>query len=229
MLLRDLEQRARVDLGDLLHQSAARWLAAARPGAGERLEVELRERLVDQPAVVVVVERLARDLLRRHHRQVGHLAPDLVDRAARLLLDVAARLLHQLLALLVGVDLGLVLELVGRLARAGRRSRRPARAPRAAARGTPGAACRPRRACARRRRSTPRSPCAACRAPPRCAGTRACAGSADVIAERDQRPDHHADARLDQEVAAAGRGHRRDVVPRVAIRLARGRRRSGRR
>ena len=52
------------------------------------------------------------------HGQVGDLAADLVDRAARLGLDVAAGLLHHLLAPLGGLGLGVALVDLGRLARA---------------------------------------------------------------------------------------------------------------
>src|SRR4051794_2516219 len=85
---------------------------------GQGREVELAERFLDQAPVVVVVERLARHLLRRGDRQVGDLLADLVDRAARLLLDVAPRLLHEVLARLLGVDLRLLLHLLAGLARA---------------------------------------------------------------------------------------------------------------
>src|SRR6476659_9256268 len=65
----------------------------------ERGEVELLERLLDQPLLVVLVERLAGDLLRRQDREVGDLVADLLDRAPGLGLDVAPGLLEQLLAL----------------------------------------------------------------------------------------------------------------------------------
>ena len=57
------------------------------------------ERLLDEPLLVGLGERLARDLLGGEHGEVGDLVADLLDRAARLGLDVAARLLHHLLAL----------------------------------------------------------------------------------------------------------------------------------
>jgi hypothetical protein len=82
-------------------------------------EVHLGERILDQAAVVVAVERLARDLLRGEHREVAHLLADLVERAPGLLLDVAPRGLHELLAGALGRGLGLVLVGVSRLARAG--------------------------------------------------------------------------------------------------------------
>src|SRR5206468_1791004 len=83
-------------------------LAPALP-ARERGEVELGQRLVDEPALVVLGERLARDLLGRGDRQAGHLRADLLDRPAGLLLDVAARLLHELLAPAPGLGDGLLL------------------------------------------------------------------------------------------------------------------------
>src|SRR3954447_21956398 len=92
LLLRDLEQRAGVDGGDLLHGLVALL-------GRQRGEVELAQRLLDVPPLVGAVERLARDLLGRKHGQVGDLGADLLDRAARLGLDVAAGLLHHLLAL----------------------------------------------------------------------------------------------------------------------------------
>src|SRR5215218_1593863 len=73
-------------------------LGATLLGAGERGEVDLAQRLLDQAAVIAVVERLARDLLGRDDREVGYLLADLVERAA---------------------GLGLVHVRVGRLARAG--------------------------------------------------------------------------------------------------------------
>src|SRR5215218_854787 len=94
-------------------------LGATLLGAGERGEVDLAQRLLDQAAVIAVVERLARDLLGRDDREVGYLLADLVERAAGLGLDVLARRGHQLLAVLLGRGLGLVHVRVGRLARAG--------------------------------------------------------------------------------------------------------------
>ena len=63
--------------------------------------------------MVLAGERLARDLLRRDHGQLRHLRPDLVDRTAGLLLDVAPGALEQLLARLARVDLRLILHLLG--------------------------------------------------------------------------------------------------------------------
>ena len=149
------------------------WPSSGSP-CRQRREVDLAERLLDQAAVVVRGQRLARDLLGGDHGEVGDLLADLLERAARLGLDVAPRGRHQLLALLGGLRLRLVGQRLGRLARARRRCPPPARGPRAAARGTPRAARRPRAWPARRARSSPRSPCGACRAPRRCAGRRAC-------------------------------------------------------
>src|SRR3954453_8233319 len=67
--------------------------------ARERREVQLAERFLDEATLVVLVERLARDLLGREHGQVGDLVADLLDRAPRLGVDVAPGLLHELLAL----------------------------------------------------------------------------------------------------------------------------------
>ena len=171
------------------------------PVAGERREVDLVERLLDQAAVVVVVERLAGDLLGGHHRQVGDLLADLVERPAGLRLDVLARGLHQLLAVLLGVGLGLVLARARRPCGRGRRCRRPARAPPSGGRGTPRAARRPPAWSAPRPRSTPGSPWRACRAPRRCAGRRA-PQDQERDAEGDQRPDHQPELGRDQEAAA---------------------------
>ena len=111
-LLGDLEERSRVDLGDLLH-----GLAASLP-AGERREVELRQRLVDEAALVLLRQRAARHLLRGGDGEVGDLAADLGDRAPGLGLDVAAGLLEQLLAAAAGLLRRLALVDLGGLARA---------------------------------------------------------------------------------------------------------------
>ena len=79
---------------------SCRSLPARRRELGE---VDLRQRLLDQAAVVLLVERLARDLLGGGDRQVRDLLAELVERAAGLVLDVAARLREQLLALLRGL------------------------------------------------------------------------------------------------------------------------------
>src|SRR5687767_14129350 len=67
--------------------------------AGEGREVDLRKRLLDELLVIVVGKRLPRDLLGTEHGEVRDLAPDRVQRAARLRLDVLARGGNQLLAL----------------------------------------------------------------------------------------------------------------------------------
>jgi hypothetical protein len=64
--------------------------------------------------VVLVIERLARDLFRGDQRERRDLPADLVEGPARLRLDVAARGLHELLALLLRGLLGVVLERVAR-------------------------------------------------------------------------------------------------------------------
>src|SRR5215210_2207629 len=87
--------------------------------AGQLREVDLAEGLLDQAAVVLLGERLARDLLGGRDGQVRDLLAQLVERAASLVLDVATGLREQLLALLDGLRLGLVLEVLTRLARAG--------------------------------------------------------------------------------------------------------------
>src|SRR5215213_2042640 len=62
-------------------------------------EVELLDRLVDQAAVILLVEHLARDARGRDDRQLGHLLAQLLERAARLGLDLLARVLDPALAL----------------------------------------------------------------------------------------------------------------------------------
>ena len=76
--------------------------ASYRPLAflGQGGEVDLAERLLHEAALVVLGQRLARDLLGGRDRQVGDLAADLLERAPRLRLDVAAGGGQQLLALL---------------------------------------------------------------------------------------------------------------------------------
>src|SRR5918999_753405 len=69
----------------------------------ERREVELADRVFDQPAMVVAVEHLARDLRGRDERQLRDLGPDLLERARRLGLDLAPRVFEP--ALPVGLDL----------------------------------------------------------------------------------------------------------------------------
>src|SRR6185295_20316044 len=93
------------------------WLVPAVPA--ERGEIELLERLLDEPLLIVLVEGLARDLLGRQDREVGDLVADLLDRTARLGLDVAPGLLEQLLALDLGLLERLALVDLAGLARAG--------------------------------------------------------------------------------------------------------------
>src|SRR5215218_2908713 len=62
-------------------------------------EVELLDRLVDQAAVIVLVEHLARDARGRDDRQLRHFLAQLLERAARLGLDLLARVLDPALAL----------------------------------------------------------------------------------------------------------------------------------
>ena len=94
------------------------WPSSGAPRRA-RAKSSSRERLLDEPLLVVLVERLARDLLGREDRQVGDLVADLLDRAARLGLDVAPGLLHQLLALDPGLLERLALVDLAGLARAG--------------------------------------------------------------------------------------------------------------
>ncbi len=110
----DLEQRAAVDLGELLHQLL--WAPPA-PG-GQAGEVEFAERLLHEAPLVGVVERLARDLLGGHDREVGDLAADVVERALGGGVDVALGALGRLGEDLLPAVAGLVLVRLGRLARA---------------------------------------------------------------------------------------------------------------
>src|SRR6185295_348515 len=75
----------------------ARWL---RPAPFEGREVDLGERLVDQPLLVGAGERLARDLLGREQRELSDLVADLAECLRGRLLDLAARLLEPPLAVL---------------------------------------------------------------------------------------------------------------------------------
>ena len=173
MVLRDLEQRARVDLGDLLPLGLLHPELVLRGPRRQRAEVELAERLLDQPrwSSSVSTLRVTRSVAITVRSATSR--ADLLDRAARLGLDVAAGLLHQLLAPRLGVLLGLALVRLAGLAGALDDLLGLLRAPRPAARGTRRAARRPRGGLPRRRRSTPRSPAAGGRAPRRYAGTRA--------------------------------------------------------
>src|SRR5215207_6996933 len=86
--------------------------------AAEGREVDLGERLVDQPPVVLVGERFAGDLLGGEHGEVGDLLPDSLERAPGLRLDVAGGG-QQLLALFPALLGRLSLRRIGRLARPG--------------------------------------------------------------------------------------------------------------
>ncbi len=156
-------------LSELVHQ----LLCASGGQAGE---VQFAQRLLDQPALVGVVERLARDLLGGHDRQVGDLAADVVERALGRGLDVA-----------LGASWPLRRGSPGRArgprARATRRSgARAGRSPRTApgllqalavfGEDLVGLAAQS----GRRRRSRLRSSSRARRALRRCAGTPTCAG-----------------------------------------------------
>ena len=82
----------------------------------DRGEVELVERLLDKALLIVGVERLARDLLGRHHGQVGDLTADVVERAFARRLDVALGALRRFGEDLLSALLRLVLVRVGGLA-----------------------------------------------------------------------------------------------------------------
>ena len=123
-LLRGLEERAAVDLGDLLHELVPAPSVGEAPRSRGRASASSTRRRWSSS-----VERLARDLLGGEHRQVGDLVADLLDRAPRLGLDVAAGLLHQLLALDAGPLERLLLRLSRRPCARGRRSPRPGAGP----------------------------------------------------------------------------------------------------
>src|SRR5262249_23073230 len=72
----------------------------------ERGEVEVADRVLDQPPVIGVVEHLARDLRGRLERQLGDLVADLLESALRLGLDLPPCFLEPSLA----VGLRLVLD-----------------------------------------------------------------------------------------------------------------------
>ena len=211
-------------------------LAAALALAGEHAEVDLAERLVDEALLVVLVERLARDLLRGDHGERGHLLADAVERAARLRLDLAAGLLHQLLARGSWPPTSTPPRACRPPCARARRCPPPARAPRRAGRGTPRAARRPPCACARPPGSTPRSRAALVE--------RLLDARVGVLvehperdAERDQRPDHQPELGVTRKLPPLSSSpRRRPRSPREAARcrsgrhpLTRGRTRSGRR
>ena len=199
MLLGDLEQRAGVDLGDLLHGLAA---APFRPDSAAKSSSASASSTGG--CWSSSVERLARDLLGGQHGEVGDLVADLLDRAARLVLDVAARVCSSSSSRCCA---GLGDRLSACVARPpcarARRCRRPARAPRAAARGTPRAARRPP-ARARSAASIESSIAfAALVERLRDPRERDLAEHVERDAEGDQRPDHQPEARADEEAAAA--------------------------
>ena len=83
-------------------RARGRTCAARRPlGVAllQRGEVELGDRLVDEPALILGVEDLARHAGRRLEREVGDLGADQVERALRLGVDLALRLLEPARAL----------------------------------------------------------------------------------------------------------------------------------
>src|ERR671937_3240943 len=102
---RRLRVRLRTQRGGAL-QRAATCEASGRGASLEHREVELGDRLVDQPAVVGVVEHLPRHLRGGDEGQLGHLGADLAEGAVRLGLDLAPRLLEAALP----VGLGLLLD-----------------------------------------------------------------------------------------------------------------------
>jgi hypothetical protein len=67
----------------------------------QRGEVELGDRLVDEPALILAVEDLARDPGGRFEREVRDLGTDEVERALRLRVDLPLRLLEPALSLLL--------------------------------------------------------------------------------------------------------------------------------
>ncbi len=89
-------------------------------------EVELGDRLVDEPALILCVEHLAGDAGRGLEREIGDLGANQVERALRLGVDLALRLLEPASAFRLGLllhardlrvrDLACVREDVGRLA-----------------------------------------------------------------------------------------------------------------
>ena len=159
VLRRDLEQRVRVDLGQLFHQPLP--FSPDRAEKSTSCSASSTSRFWSS-----LVERLAHHLLGGGDRQVGHLAADLAERAPRLLLDVAAASAPSSPRAAAWPRSSTPRRTAPRTGGRDGRCRPPARAPHAAARGTPGAAGRPPRACASRRRSTPRPCSRASRAPP---------------------------------------------------------------
>ncbi len=129
-VLGDLEQRPCVDRGDLLHQP--RRSSPDRDAKSSSDSASSTSRFWSS-----LVERLARDLLGGEHGEVGDLGADLLDRAARLGLDVAcasAPSSPRAWRCASADDLGL--RVLAGLARAGDDLVRLRRGPRRAARGT---------------------------------------------------------------------------------------------
>src|SRR5258707_1373300 len=89
-----------------------------RGSRGERGEVEVDKRFLDEAALIGVGEHLFRDLLGRQHGQVGNLAADVRDRALGGDLDFALGALGGLRDQLLAVLLGLLVLGVGGLSRA---------------------------------------------------------------------------------------------------------------
>src|SRR5262249_33507331 len=87
-----------------------------RRARGEVREIEFAQRLLDQLALVLLVERLASDLLGGHARQVGALLADVVERPLRSRFDFALRALGGLGQEALAMVLGLLFVGFGRLA-----------------------------------------------------------------------------------------------------------------
>ena len=113
LLLGHVEEGLGVYASCLRHQ----FLDSSAPERAR--EIDLAERLLDEAALVLLVEGLAGDLLGRQHGEVGDLLADLLQRAPRLRFDVAGRRGDQLLALLLAGRRRLGFRRLGRLAGAG--------------------------------------------------------------------------------------------------------------
>src|SRR5215208_2312096 len=147
LVLRRREQRRGVHASNLLHQRFASINASppqlrfrglreyrfrglrestrcllgdfAEAVSAQAREVHLGQGLLNQPLLVLGIERLAGHLLGRQHGQVGHLLSDPLERAPRLRLDVSPGGGKQLLTLLAPLLHGLVGCRLGRPAGAG--------------------------------------------------------------------------------------------------------------